>query len=219
MAGHYLATTNPEAAAAIGQERAGNLPEIGDWVLYYPTPGEMPGGTDRFPMLVMHVGKDGMVFGIAIAGINDERDVRAFRRSVESPTRAWDWPRANQRQGQTDADASHDLVRLVDRVDDAVETAARGLDALEKEMTEYRDKLDEVIKQSNELERKIAEPDRGADIVEDQLMEFARKAERRLARLEQELGLDDKPKPQRVATPPAHAAHKPAAKSKRKSKR
>jgi hypothetical protein len=209
MAGHYLETVNPEAAAAIGQERAGDLPDIGDWVLYYPTPGEMPGGTDRFPMQVMQVGKDGMVFGIVKVGIADERDVRAFRRSVESPTRAWDWPRQEPRQGRDGGLSDADLLRTLDEM--VNETVA--------DLRQYRDKLDEVIKQSNELERKIAEPDRGADIVEDQLMEFARKAERRLARLEQELGLDDKPKPQREASPPARAAHKPAAKSKRKSKR
>jgi hypothetical protein len=199
MAGHYLSTTNPEAAAAIGQERSGDLPDIGDLVVYYPRPGEMPGGINRFPMLVMHVNHDGMVYGIAIAGINDERDVRAFRRSVENPAPAWDWPRQQRRQGHMDADASRDdLAPLLDRIDDAVETAARGLDGLEKEMTEYRAKLDEVIKELNKLEGNT---------------------DRRLDRLEQELGLKDQPKPQRVATPPARAAHKPAAKSKRKSKR
>jgi hypothetical protein len=208
MAGHYLSTTNPEAAAAIGQERSGDLPDIGDLVVYYPRPGEMPGGINRFPMLVMHVNHDGMVYGIAIAGINDERDVRAFRRSVENPAPAWDWPRQPpSRQSHEDAAgrpapgtilSDRDLVRAVDRMGD--------------ELDEYRKKLDELIKQSNELERRLdqrppANPEMVAII------------DRRLDRLEQELGLDHQPKPQRVATPPARVAHKPAAKSKRKSKR
>jgi hypothetical protein len=202
MAGHYLATTNPEAAAAIGQERAGDLPEIGDWVLYYPTPGEMPGGTDRFPMQVMQVGKDGMVFGIVKVGIADERDVRAFRRSVESPTRAWDWPhqerRQGRRQGQEDVVTARELTQVTDEYNEA--------------LNEYRAKLDELIEQSNELERRMDQrPPNNPEMVAI--------INRRLDRLEQELGLDHQPKPQREASPPARAAHKPAAKSKRKSKR
>lgn len=196
MAGHYLSTTNPEAAAAIGQERSGDLPDIGDLVVYYPRPGEMPGGIDRFPMLVMHVNHDGMVYGIAIAGINDERDVRAFRRSVESPAPAWDWPRQERRQGREAAGVDP--------------TLAHEMDEMDNELSEYRAKLEEVIQQINELEQKIAQ--RGPDLDADRI-------DRRLDRLEQELGLNDRPKPQRVATPPARAAHKPAAKSKRKSKR
>jgi hypothetical protein len=200
LAGHYLSTTNPEAAAAIGQERSGDLPDIGDLVVYYPRPGEMPGGIDRFPMLVMHVNHDGMVYGIAIAGINDERDVRAFRRSVESPAPAWDWPHQERR----------------------AEPTSMAEDAVARELDEYREKLDEVIKELNKLEGntdrrlnrleesgyKQHEPDLDADRID-----------RRLDRLEQELGLDAKPKPQREASPPARSAHKPAAKSKRKSKR
>jgi hypothetical protein len=205
LAGHYLKTINPEAAAAIGQERTGDMPEIGDWVLYYPTPGEMPGGTDRFPMQVMQVGKDGMVFGIAKAGISDERDVRAFRRSVENPTRAWDWPHRQPRQGQQEAAPDLDV--------------ARAINVMDSELTEYRGKLEEVIKQSNELEKKLNETILDTDRVEEQLDLDADRIGRRLERLEQELGLDDKPKPQRVATPPARAVPKPAAKSKRKSKR
>jgi hypothetical protein len=196
MAGHYLATTNPEAAAAIGQERSGDLPDISDWVLYYPTPGEMAGGTDRYPMLVMRVGNDGMVFGIAVGGVNDERDVRAFRRSVENPTRAWDWPHQERRQGREAAGVDP--------------TLAHEIDEMDNELSEYRAKLEEVIQQINDLEQKIAQ--RGPDLDADRI-------DRRLDRLEQELGLDDKPKPQREASPPARAAHKPAAKSKRKSKR
>jgi hypothetical protein len=202
LAGHYLSTTNPEAAAAIGQERSGDLPDIGDLVVYYPRPGEMPGGIDRFPMLVMHVNHDGMVYGIAIAGINDERDVRAFRRSVESPAPAWDWPhqerRQEPRQGQEDVVTARELTQVTDEYNEA--------------LNEYRAKLDEVIRQSNDLERRL-------DQRPPVNPETAVIINRRLDRLEQELGLDAKPKSQREASPPARAAHKPAAKSKRKSKR
>jgi hypothetical protein len=191
MAGHYLSTTNPEAAAAIGQERSGDLPEIGDLVVYYPRPGEMPGGVDRFPMLVMHVNPFGMVSGIAIAGINDERDVRAFRRSVASPAPAWDWPHQERRQRDLGDLTNDDMLRQVATLD--------------TELSEYRAKLDELIEQSNNLEERLKKAILYAD--------------RRLDRLEEELGLNDRPKPQREASPPARAAHKPAAKSKRKSKR
>jgi hypothetical protein len=196
MAGHYLSTTNPEAAAAIGQERSGDLPDIGDLVVYYPRPGEMPGGVDRFPMLVMHVNHDGMVYGIAIAGINDERDVRAFRRSVENPAPAWDWPHQERRQERQEVAPDLDV--------------ARAINVMDSELSEYREKLEEIIQQTNELEEKVKR--RGPDLDADRI-------DRRLDRLEQELGLNDQPKPQREASPPARAAHKPAAKSKRKSKR
>jgi hypothetical protein len=192
MAGHYLATTNPEAAAAIGQERSGDLPDIGDLVVYYPRPGEMPGGINRFPMLVMHVNHDGMVYGIAIAGINDERDVRAFRRSTENPAPAWDWPHQERRQEpRQERDGGLSDANLLNTLDEMVNELA-------EDMRQFRNKLDEVIKELNKLEGNTA---------------------RRLDRLEQELGLADQPKPQREASPPARAAHKPAAKSKRKSKR
>jgi hypothetical protein len=198
MAGHYLSTTNPEAAAAIGQERSGDLPDIGDLVVYYPRPGEMPGGINRFPMLVMHVNHDGMVYGIAIAGINDERDVRAFRRSVENPAPAWDWPRQQPREAKVDKWTDRDVAGMFDEI--------------EHELNGYREKLDELIEQSNELERRMDQrPPNNPETVAI--------INRRLDRLEQELGLDHQPKPQREASPPARAAHKPAAKSKRKSKR
>ena len=196
MAGHYLQTVNPEAAAAIGQERSGELPQVGDWVIYFPRPGDMPGGTDRFPMVVMRIEPGGIVHGLVTAGLNDEREVRASRRSPQQPMACWDF-----RAGAAPVNVPASVA------EDHVEDLIADIDLL-------RNKLNEVIAQANDLEEKVEALNR----LEIPLTSFAGVGAR-LDRLEKELGLEDKPKPQPVASPPPRAAHKPAAKSKRKARR
>jgi hypothetical protein len=91
--GHFLATVNPEAAEAIGQEvTTSSLPPIGTAVRYYPRPMEGRGGRSEFFFLVTSHAPDGRIGGVAVFDCQDFRDVMpCFQRSENNPYPAWDW--------------------------------------------------------------------------------------------------------------------------------
>jgi hypothetical protein len=96
MAGHLLATVNPEAADAIGREptpaRAETRPGIGTIVKFYPAPGFAPGGRTEFCMLVTKWTNDGRAGGVVIFDANDFRDVDGvWQYSETNKFPAWDW--------------------------------------------------------------------------------------------------------------------------------
>ena len=94
MAGHLLATVNPEAAAEIKPDPVydlADLPKVGDIVQFLPRPGEMR-PREGYAMYVTNVNTNGNLDGVVIIDAQDFKNVERLPPKTEHhPWPAWDW--------------------------------------------------------------------------------------------------------------------------------
>jgi hypothetical protein len=97
--GHLLATTNPEAAAAIHPaDPAPHLPDVGDIVVYTMRPGHGRMGRTRFTALVQGRGERGtlnLTVIIDAGDLVDEQFVSPAGPGQEA--HCWEWPDDSRR--------------------------------------------------------------------------------------------------------------------------
>jgi len=124
MAGHYLATENPEVAAELSNgiqasgiapeplyplvdERA--LPDIGTVVVYIARPGEGRSGKQEFPAMVMHHEQMGGLYLLVLYDYDDQ----VCRPNVYEATEDMPWPAwRHVRNGQIVVEEPFEPTRL-----------------------------------------------------------------------------------------------------------
>jgi|SRR5215469_7795313 len=174
--GHYLSTLNPRAAAPVA------LPRLGQTVLYYPRPGEMPGGYSEFAMMVLHIERDGRVGGrVFLEGeVDHDRAVPpVHQRSDQNRVHCWDW------MEQQAAGNSVDELRV------ALAQLQQRVTALEQmEIADYSEAVEDHHERIERLEQRAAvataPPDAHAE---------------RISVIERELGLRNDPPPEGESKP------------------
>lgn len=86
---HYLATSNPTAAARIGHEHD-PLPGIGTPVLYYPRPNDVRQGRTAVPATVLAVDQDNRTLDLLVTyGANDQIDQQRVPERPGDNERGW----------------------------------------------------------------------------------------------------------------------------------
>lgn len=121
MSGHYLATTNKDAAEAIGKEekRAAELPGIGETVRFYPRPGELRSGRGKYAALVTDAHEDGTLDLIVFFDVDDSISQKKVpMRNFDQP-RGWEPIEGRNRSPLLPvADQSREFTLLEEKVKD-----------------------------------------------------------------------------------------------------
>lgn len=164
--GHYLSTTNPEAAerAQMPPVMRSGLPKVGKSVRYYPRKGEARGGVTDFAMYVTSVNElRGTVSGVLILEANDLRDVLNAPYKTEGETFGWGWIEDDQAPQSSPVGSGgdlSDLQMLTRQMTETMAAQAETILALQEQIHDLEVRLDVIEDQPQSArKRKTASPE------------------------------------------------------------